>query len=103
MDLAECIYAETTAMPSSERFGITQQIRRSACSIAANVGEGSARSTDRDFASFISIARGSLRETETLWLLARRLGYVEESPKLNGLCVEVGKKLTQLNKKLRQQ
>ncbi len=100
MELAECVYTETRAMPSEERYGLTLQIRRSATSIAANISEGSGRRTKKDFAHFLSIARGSLRETETLWLLARRMEFVQESKRLNSLCGDVGRMLTQFVKKL---
>lgn len=51
---------------------------RSAISIPANIAEGNARGSRKDYARFISIARGSAAELETLLLLAKGLGYVRE-------------------------
>jgi four helix bundle protein len=70
--------------------------------VPANIAEGNARGTRKDYAHFISVARGSLAETETLILLAVRLGYVDESraaPVL-ALATEVGKMLNSLRTRL---
>jgi four helix bundle protein len=69
------IYKITDRFPKSEAYGLTSQIRRSAVSIASNVAEGHGRPT-RDFARFLSIARGSLSELETQLEIARRIGYL---------------------------
>jgi len=66
-------------MPKSEEFRITSQLLRAATSVPANVAEGWSRSTRKDFANFISVARGSLAEVETLLLLSVRIGLVTES------------------------
>lgn len=47
--MALSIYAATANFPSTERFGLTSQMRRAAASIPANIAEGCVRSTDRDF------------------------------------------------------
>jgi len=51
------------------------QIRRSVVSIPSNLAEGAGRSTRKDFAHFVTLARGSLNELETQLLLAKELGY----------------------------
>ena len=70
------VYKETGAFPSQEKFGLTSQLRRSASSVAANIVEGSARSTKKDYLRFLHIAWGSLKETEYFLLLSHDLGYV---------------------------
>lgn len=48
--LATTVYRVTSAMPPHEQFGLTAQLGRAACSISANIAEGAARNTTRDFA-----------------------------------------------------
>ena len=76
--LTVAVYRLTQAFPKAEMFGLTSQLRRAATSVAANVVEGSARNSKRDYLHFLNIAEASLRETEYLLLLARELGYVSE-------------------------
>jgi four helix bundle protein len=71
------LYALTKPFPVDERFGLTQQMRRAAVSIAANIAEGHARLSTPSFMHFISIAMGSLAELETHTIVARQLGYLE--------------------------
>ncbi|MDO8615986.1 MAG: four helix bundle protein [Dehalococcoidia bacterium] len=77
LDLVDTIYDLATLFPSDERFGLTAQIRRSVISVPNNVAEGQVRGTSRDFANFLSIARGSLAETETLLTIAVRRRFLE--------------------------
>jgi four helix bundle protein len=78
MDLTQLVYGLTEAFPRSELYGLTSQMRRSAVSIPSNIAEGAGRSTKRDFAHFIVIARGSNYELETQILIAERLGYINQ-------------------------
>jgi four helix bundle protein len=72
------IYQKTSAFPSEEKFGLTSQVRRAAVSIPANIAEGAARQTSKEFLHFLSIAQGSASELETELLIANRLGYLEQ-------------------------
>jgi len=67
---AGLVYRATKAFPADERFGLTNQIRRAATSVAANIAEGSAR-PPADFAKFIGYASGSLNEVVTHATVAR--------------------------------
>ena len=103
MDLATLIYEITREFPSDERFGLTNQIRRSATSIPANIAEGFGRLSNPDYLRFLAIARGSLMETETHLLLAERLNYVnaqqiQSFQHING---QVGRLLNGLIRSLR--
>ena len=77
MQLAEDVYRLTRSYPRDEQFGLTSQTRRAAVSVPANVAEGHGRGTRGSYASFLRVARGSLRELETHLLLARRLGIAD--------------------------
>ncbi len=79
MDLAVACHRLVDCFPESERYGLALQVRRAAISIPANIAEGRSRFGTREFARFVSIARGSLAELETHILLAQRLGYVESA------------------------
>ncbi|HRO02202.1 MAG TPA: four helix bundle protein [Terricaulis sp.] len=70
MELARDVYKLAPIMPKQEEYRLTGQMIRAAVSIAANIAEGHARATRKDYAHFVSIARGSAAELETLLLLA---------------------------------
>jgi len=72
------LYRTTETFPSSEKFGITSQIRRAALSIPTNLSEGCGRWGDGDMARFVQIAMGSASELDYLLLLAADLGFLEE-------------------------
>jgi four helix bundle protein len=69
------IYQQTVGFPAQEKFGLTNQIRRAAVSIPANIAEGSVRSSDADFARFLHIALGSASEVDYYLVLARDLKF----------------------------
>jgi four helix bundle protein len=54
-------------------------MRAAAFSIASNIAEDSARTTDPDFARFIEMASGSARELECQIALAEKLGLMRAS------------------------
>jgi four helix bundle protein len=66
------IYRQTNNFPEKERFGLIQQLRRSASSISANIVEGKSKKTDKEFASFLYNSRGSLEEIDTLSYASRK-------------------------------
>ncbi len=70
------IYRASSSFPEQERYCLTQQIRRSTVSVAANIVEGKSRKTDKEFSSFLHNSRGSLEETRYHLLLAKDLGYL---------------------------
>lgn len=77
-DLAVAVYQQTQAFPREELYGLTSQLRRAASSVPANIVEGSARESQRDYLHFLHIARGSLVEAQYFLHLASRLGYLNE-------------------------
>jgi four helix bundle protein len=75
MELARQCYVLTQSFPASERFGMTAQMRRSAVSVPSNIAEGCGRASRGELKQFLSIARGSLKELETLLELSVSLRY----------------------------
>jgi len=79
MELTDQVYRVTAEFPGDERFGLTNQIRRSAVSIASNIAEGASRSSVTDYARFIEIASGSLFELVTQLTIAVRQKFLSNS------------------------
>ncbi len=104
MDLAVEIYKLAAKLPHSETYRLVAQITRAAASVPANIAEGHARATRKDFANFVAIAKGSLMETETFLMLAIRLSYVTEGEAsvASGLITENSKMLTALRNRLKE-
>jgi four helix bundle protein len=75
MQLAEEVYRLTQQFPKHEIYGLTSQIQRAAVSIPANIAEGHANGSTKEFARFLGIAQGSLAELETHLMLAERMKY----------------------------
>ena len=66
-------------LPPEERYVLTSQLLRAADSIVLNIAEGSARSTDRDFAHYLTTSFGSLNEVVACIDLAFDRGFIRES------------------------
>ncbi len=96
-------YRLTKSFPSDERYGLTAQMRRAAVSIASNIVEGCARSTQTEYLRFLEIAYGSARELEYQTSLATRLSYLPNSDakRLWAICTETSKVLGGLIRSLR--
>ena len=77
-NLALDVYQISGELPKSESYGLQTQMRRAAVSIPTNLAEGSGRSTNRDFARFVSNAIGSASELDYHLLLALDLGYIDQ-------------------------
>lgn len=70
VSLASKVYTATKSLPAEERFGLNQQLRRAAVSVASNIAEGASRRSTPEFLQFLHIARGSLSELETQIMIA---------------------------------
>ena len=77
MGIVTEIYQITNAFPSHERFGLISQMQRSAVSIPSNIAEGSAKTSNKDFARFLEISIGSSYELETQLIVSFNLKYIE--------------------------
>lgn len=102
IDLATAIYSCTRSWPREELYGLTQQARRAAVSVPANIAEGNGRETRGSYVQFLRISQGSLKELETHLIVAQRTGIAEENQikDLLGQCESVGKLLRLLIRKL---
>jgi four helix bundle protein len=72
------VYKLTENFPPEERFGLIQQMRRSAYSIPMNLIEGSNRLSTKEYRRFVGIAKGSAGEISYQVMLAKDLGYIPE-------------------------
>lgn len=98
MELATFIDSTPRRSPAIERFGLSSSLRRRAGSVPASIAEGNGRIHRRASRTHFSIARGSLRETCTLFELAKRIGYasLEAQETAETLSHQVGRLLTRL-------
>jgi four helix bundle protein len=75
MDLVDAVYRTSRQWPADERFGLTNQVRRAAVSVASNIAEGHGRRQDGDFLRFLAISHGSLMEVKTQLIIAERQAF----------------------------
>ena len=73
---ASSVYKITKKFPKAETFGLTQQVRRAAISVALNIAEGSSRNSNRDFKRFLNIAASSISEVLTGFAIALEQKYI---------------------------
>ena len=95
--LVNAVYELTGSYPSAERFGLTQQTRSAATSVAANIAEGCGRYGRKEFARFLSMSLGSAFELESHLELARHLGYAGKDD-AEGLQMEIDAFLVRLHR-----
>lgn len=73
----DLIYTLSHTFPKDELFGLTNQLRRAAVSIALNIAEGSSR-TKKDFCHFLDLSRGSCYECVATLTIAKNRKYIAE-------------------------
>ena len=98
MALAAATYRSTKTFPVDNRYRMTSQLLRAVASVPANIAEGHARGTRKDYARFVATARGSLAETDTFLQLALDVGLATaaDCQIAVGLVDEVGRMLNSL-------
>ena len=77
--LATEIYRVVEPFPAKERFALSQQLHRAAVSIAANIAEGSSRSSQKEYSRYIEMAFGSLCEVIAELSIASDRGYLSQT------------------------
>ena len=103
IDLVVVTYRATTQFPKSETYGLISQIRRAATSIPANIAEGYGRGSRKDYAQFLFIAQGSLKELETHFIVSEKLAYLTsaQTERVLSQTDELGRMLGALIRKLK--
>jgi four helix bundle protein len=99
MRLVKSVYDLTNTFPKQEMYGLAAQMRRAAVSVPSNVAEGAARSSRKEFAQFLNVAKGSLSELETQLLISVDLGYLPRDHEVFDASGRVAKLLTGLHRK----
>lgn len=84
------VYAVSKKFPKEELFALTNQLKRSAISIPANIAEGCGKKSNNELAHFLNISLGSANETEYLLILAKDLSFINDQ--------EASRLLTKVNK-----
>ena len=103
VDFVVTVYKATESFPKEEKFGLTSQIRRAAVSVPANLAEGAARQSNKEFIHSLSNAQGSASELETELLIACRLGYLntESHAELRAVLDSIGRMIIGLSQHLK--
>jgi len=76
ISLIKKVYLLTKSLPDSEKFGLTNQMKRAAVSISSNIAEGAARESDKEFIQFLYYSLGSSAELETQLIITQELGFL---------------------------
>lgn len=84
--LTRDIYGITASGRFRRDGGLCGQIQRASVSVMANIAEGFERDSNREFARYLRIARGSLSEVRSHLFVARDIGYINDETfaQLNG-------------------
>ena len=101
--LTSKIYAVTRIEQFAKDFGLTDQIRRAAVSIGSNIAEGFERGNNKEFVTFLGIAKGSAGEVSSQLYTAYDAGYLSDAEitELVGLSKDVSKLINGLILSLR--
>ncbi len=98
VQLSLAVYKLTALFPESERFGLTNQMRRASVSIASNIAEDYGKSSRGEHVVFLGHARGSDLELQTQLIIAEGLGFGSEDFRSSAieLCNEVSRMLVSM-------
>lgn len=77
IELAKDVYGLLSKLPKEEKYGLSDQLRRSAISIASNIAEGAGRNNNKEFIHFIGISNGSCCELITQIILIKELSLID--------------------------
>jgi four helix bundle protein len=77
-ELNKAVYEISNREPFAKDFGLRNQICRAATSVMSNIAEGFERDGDKEFANFLSLAKGSLGEVRSQLYVALDQEYITE-------------------------
>ena len=98
--LVKIVYTKIRLFPKEEQFALCDQLRRAVVSIPSNIAEGYGRDTHKDFAHFLSLARGSLFEVDTQLSVAVDLGSMKPDVGLENSIEELSKMIASFRTRL---
>ena len=78
MELVTRVYHLTKTFPTSEQYGLTNQIQRAVISIPSNIAEGMGRFSNKERIHFLEIANGSIMEVMCQLEVSQLLGYISQ-------------------------
>ena len=77
-ELTKDVFRVATEIKGVTGHILRDQICRAMLSVPSNVAEGSAKSSDREFARFVKISIGSLTELESHLIISLDLNFIRE-------------------------
>ena len=77
-ELATAVYAMSRKGAFAKDFSLVDQIRRAAVSIGSNIAEGFDRGNNKEFMTFLGIAKGSAAEVRSQLYTAFDVGYLSD-------------------------
>jgi four helix bundle protein len=77
-ELNRVVYEISRRDPFAKDFGLRNQVCRAATSVMSNIAEGFERDGDKEFANFLSLAKGSLGEVRSQLYIALDQEYITE-------------------------
>ena len=78
MNIVDKVYDVVVFLPAEERYGMRSQLTRSASSIPANVAEGSAKRSVKEYIKYVETSLGSAFELETHSLIVQRRRWAND-------------------------
>ena len=105
LEAADAVSAILNRPAAAKDFKLGSQLSGASAAVAAQIAEGYGQLTDRHFAHYLSIARGSTNELQAHLAVARGRGHLsdEEWQALSERYTALGKRLTRLMQHLRRE
>ena len=103
LDYVDFVYDMAKALPESEAYGLGDQMKRAAVSVALNIAEGSGGSK-AEFVRFLMVSRRSIRECVAITEILTRRRYIDDALRKasRSLCIELSKMINGLIKAVKE-